>query len=92
MPVKDVKIEKLVVSRAVKVNLGNYESIDFFTSIEIVEDIHNGTTLKDANVLAEVLIGSAVKRSISTRSEKPVSLKTVAKKFGLGYLREHLDD
>lgn len=78
-----MKITEVVVSRTVRVNLGDYQSVDFFVSMKATPD---GSNLEAVRAQLSQNVDMAVARDIAAnfkRRGKGLSREQIAKRYGL---------
>lgn len=78
-----MKILEIVVSRSVKVNLGDYQSTDFFVSAKVeTPDGKTGNARKQAVLTLEKGIADDIHAHFKRRGKK-ASLSDIRKRYGL---------
>lgn len=79
-----MKIVEVVVSRSVRVNLGNYEAVDFFVSMKAEADEEDSATAVALDVRRKV--ESAIAKDIEIHFKKrgkKISEQDIRKRYGI---------
>lgn len=77
-----MRITETVVSRTVRVNLGDYQSIDFFQSCKVEDFADVKEARRRIGNTVEAGLAADIQRHFARRGKK-VSLEDVGKRYGL---------